>query len=249
MLRKRLIFLLGLAIALLLIPNIKVSAQSESLVHNQEELLESLNNKDITNIVLANDINTTQKINITRKVTIDGSNHTLKYVGTFGEEKSSDNKIWSGIYLIQVYKTIVTVKDIKLTGGNAAILVNGGTVKLLGNIDVSGNGFGGIELSQGKGVTNQSRMIIDDDTNLVNTTETSTTPTMWVPSDSKDAVVEMAGILKTVKKGEELSLIEIENLFTTENPETSDNLNLLALFGLSGLTLFYISYKNLKKEL
>ncbi len=249
MLKKRWILLLGIILGILLIPNIKVSAQTESIVHNQEEFLDALKNKEVTTIILGNDIETTQKINITREVTVDGDNHTMKYVGTFGEAKSTDNKVWGGIYLLQIYKTIATVKDIKLTGGNAAILVNGGTVKLLGNVDVSGNGFGGIELSQGKGVTNQSRMIIDEDTNLVNTTESSDTPTMWVPSDSKDAVVEMDGELKLIKSGAELSLNEIENLFSEPSPETSDKLNLIIMFGIMGIALLSVSLYHVKKGL
>lgn len=249
MLKKRWILLLAIIIGLLVIPNIKVSALTESVVHDQAEFLEALQNKEVSTIILGNDIETTQKINITRQVTVDGDNHTMKYVGTFGEEKSSDNKVWGGIYLLQIYKTVATVKDIKLTGGNAAILVNGGTVKLLGNVDVSGNGFGGIELSQGKGVTNQSRMIIDDDTNLVNTTETADTPTMWVPSDSKDAVVEMDGELKTIKSGAELSLTEIESLFSEVSPETSDKLNIIIMFGIMGMALLFFSVSHYKKNL
>ena len=112
MLKKRWILLLGIIIGLLVIPNIKVSALTESVVHDQAEFLEALQNKEVSTIILGNDIETTQKINITRQVTVDGDNHAMKYVGTFGEEKSSDNKVWGGIYLLQIYKTVATVKEI-----------------------------------------------------------------------------------------------------------------------------------------
>lgn len=247
MVKKRWIFLFTYFLTLLLICTIKASAQTQSIVHDQDELLEALDNKEVTTIILGNDINTTQKINITRTVTIDGDNHTMKYVGTFGDEKSTDNKVWGGIYLLQIYKTIATVKDIKLTGGNAAILVNGGTVKLLGNVDISGNGFGGIELSQGKNVTNQSRLVLDDDTNIVNTTESNDAPSLWIPSDSKDAIIEIDGTLKLVKSGEELSLENIEDLFTTENPETSDPIYIPILLSCLGIISCGLYYKKAKE--
>ena len=123
-----------------------VNALSKT-VKNQEELKSALNNKDIDTIILDSDINTTEKINITRPIYLDGKNHTIKYVGKFGE--SDDFTVWAGIYVLQVYKTTATIKDIKLTGGNAGLLINGSVVKLEGIIDVSGNGFGGIELGKG----------------------------------------------------------------------------------------------------
>ena len=61
-------------------------------------------------------------------MTIDGNGYTMKYVGTFGQAGSTDNTTWGGIYWLQVYNTNATIKDIKLTGGNAALLVNGSNV-------------------------------------------------------------------------------------------------------------------------
>jgi hypothetical protein len=83
-------------------------------------------------------------------VTINGNNKTITFTG--------DETGWQGNYVLHVYNTTgVTIKDIKLTGGDAALLVNGSEVTLTGAIDVSGNEFGGIESSKGVGVENQSK--------------------------------------------------------------------------------------------
>ncbi len=245
--KRLLIFFISIA----LIPIIKVNAQTQVNVTNQQQLKDALNNKEVTDIKLSNDIETTEKINITRSVNIDGNNHTIKYVGTFGKENSNDNTIWSGIYILQVYKTSATIKDIKLTGGNAALLVNGSDVKLEGTIDVSGNGFGGIELGQGKDVTTTVKISLSDNTNIVNTTESNNRPTMWVPDDSDDAIIQMNGITKIIKKGEELTLAEIEELFEDvpqENPKTSDNIILNIILSIIGLINFIIVYINFSKK-
>ena len=61
---------------------------------------------------------------------------------------------WQGLYGIQIYRTSgVTLRNISATNGNAGILINGSEVALEGTVDVSGNTFGGIELSKGSGVT------------------------------------------------------------------------------------------------
>ena len=107
-------------------------------------------------------------------------------------------------------------------GGNAALLVNGGTVKLEGTIDVSENGFGGIELGQGKGVTETVKLEMDNSTNIVNRTEDNERPTLWVPDDSKAAEVSYNGQIQTITPGKELALDELlEEFNIEENPETS----------------------------
>ena len=138
-----------LLLAIFIIPVIQVEAKEDTItVNNQQELKDALANDEISTIILGQDIETTEKINIMRPVTIDGNHKTIRYTGTFGSSQSSDNTVWGGIYVLQVYRTSATIRNIKLTGGNAALLINGSTVKLEGTIDVSGNGFGGIELGK-----------------------------------------------------------------------------------------------------
>ncbi len=222
-----------------------VYALDSKVVNNQEELKEALSDSKITTITLGSNIDTTEKINITRPVTIDGAGYTIRYVGKFGSSQSSSNTVWGGIYVLHFYKTTGTLRNIKLTGGNAGLLINGSQVKLEGIIDVSGNGFGGIELGKGSGVTNSSHAILDSDTKLVNTTESSDNPTLWVPKDTDDSILEIDGVKQELEAGNELSLDEIIELFDIEeNPETSDPIIIYSItFILSILTLIFIKQK------
>ena len=235
----KLLFALILTITLSI--TFSVNAATSKTVNNQSELKEALNDSSISTIILGSDIETTEKINIMRPVTIDGANHTIKYVGTFGSSNSNSNTVWGGIYVLQVYKTEATIKDIKLTGGNAALLINGSTVTLEGKIDVSGNGFGGIELGKGSNVDTAPYLILADNSEIINTTETSDKPTIWVPADTEGAMIEIDGIRFDLEKGEELTLQEINDLANSvENPETNDPIILHITFLI--LTVILSSY-------
>ncbi len=89
---------------------------------------------------------------------------------------------WKGIYGIQVYNTTAILENVKTTGGNAGIEVNGSNVTLKGIIDVSGNDIGGIEVSQGEDVSEDSQLTIDEDAELKNSSESATNPTAWLIS-------------------------------------------------------------------
>ena len=230
-------FLLLTILTLALIPTLNVNAATSKTVNNEAELKEALNDSNVSTIILGSNIETTEKINIMRDVTIDGNNKTIKYVGTFGKNQSSDNTVWGGIYVLQIYKSNVTLKNIKLTGGNAGLLINGGHATFVGRIDVSGNGFGGIELGKGSGVTSSPTLTISDDAEIINTTETADAPTLWVPSDTNGAVIEIGNTQFELNSGEELTLDEINELEETiENPETGDSLILNIIF----LSIFVI---------
>ena len=206
---------------LLIVPFTTVFAESRT-VTDQDTLKAALGDSEVDTILLGDDINTTEKINIIRPVKIDGNGHTIRYIGKFGDEQSTSNKVWGGIYVLQVYRTNATIKDIKLMGGNAALLVNGGSVKLEGTIDVSENGFGGIELGQGKGVEETVKLELDKDTNIVNRTEDKERPTLWVPDDSQAATLVMDGKTETISTGKELTLTQVEEMFgIQDSPETS----------------------------
>ncbi len=212
-----------------------LKALTSITVNDETELLNALKDEKYDTIELGKDINTTQKINITREVTIDGHNHTLKYTGKFNG--TDDFKTWAGIYVLQVYKVSATIKDIKLTGGNAGLLINGADVELAGTIDVSGNGFGGIELGQGVDVKTTPKIELDKDVNLVNTTETKDSPTLW--ADETTGTIEVDGMTQALNDGEDLSVSEIETIFNMQdNPMTSDNIVLYFLLtGILSITL------------
>ncbi len=247
MFKKFNIFIGIILLAIFLTPTTLVNAASSSSVHNEAELKQALTNESISNIVLANDIETTEKINILRPVTIDGANHTIKYIGTFGKDNSKDNTIWGGIYVLQVYKTNATIKNIKLTGGNAGLLINGSTVKFEGTIDVSSNGFGGIELGKGNNVTTTPSLILDGNSKIINTTESASRPTIWVPKDTSLAILEINGVRFNLDANEELTIDLINELANTiENPNTSDSLMGYLFFIVLPLSLVYFITKKIK---
>ena len=239
--------LMILLLTIFIIPIVHVEAKTDTMtVNNQQELKDALANDEISTIILGQDIETTEKINIMRPVTIDGNHKTIRYTGSFGSSQSSDNTVWGGIYVLQVYKTSATIRNIKLTGGNAALLVNGSTVKLEGTIDVSGNGFGGIELGKGSNVTEESRLVLDDNTTIINTTESSDKPSIWVPDDADNAVIEKDGIEQKLPAGEELSMDEVQDLFQVQdNPSTSDPILSYAILGIFGFTGIVYTYRKL----
>ena len=242
--------LLLFVLTITLSTTLNVKAATSKTVNNQAELKEALNDSNISTIILGSDIETTEKINIMRDVTIDGNNKTIKYVGKFGSSSSSDNTVWGGIYVLQIYKTNVTLKNIKLTGGNAGLLINGGHATFVGKIDVSGNGFGGIELGKGSGVTEAPALTITDNAEIINTTESADKPTIWVPADTDGAVIEIGNTEFELNSGEELTLDEINELEESiENPETNDSL-LLNIFFLSIFVILssYAFNKILNKE-
>ena len=87
------------------VPMISVHAEEGvAVVKNEEELLAALADKSVTTIQLADNITTTAKVNIIRDVTIDGQNHKITLSG--------DHTAWDSTYVIQVYKSNVTLKNI-----------------------------------------------------------------------------------------------------------------------------------------
>lgn len=262
--------ILGILVLSLLILPFRVSARTET-VNTEEELTNALNSDDVTTIELGQSIDITETIVVSKEKTIDGKNHTLKYVGLF-KGGSSDNTVWGnntngrGVYIIQVYNTKATIKDIKLTGGNAGLLINGSDVKLEGNIDVSGNGFGGIELGQGSGISSVPNVEMNN-VKLINDSESTEKPTIWLdaPEDVIDKItvtVDGKKLDTAVVDGKVNVYLDKNNLpadnneDTNEdtnqdlpntpvddeitNPETNDNLWLYALisFGAIGILIY-----------
>ncbi|MEG2460409.1 MAG: hypothetical protein RSB87_04775, partial [Clostridia bacterium] len=94
-------------------------------VTTEAEFKAALANSAITTINLKGDIEVTEKINISNKpnLTINGNNKTMKMT-------MQDNTKWESTkaYVLQAYKSVVTIQNIKLTGANAGLLVNGSTV-------------------------------------------------------------------------------------------------------------------------
>ncbi|BBH23452.1 hypothetical protein Back11_47970 [Paenibacillus baekrokdamisoli] len=164
-------------------------------VENSEELKTALENLTKTTIKVTADFSTAEKIIVSRAVTINGGNHAVTFTG---------NAVgWNGNYVFQVYNVTgeTVFKNIKVTGADAAILVNGSNVTLTGTVDVSGNEFGGIELGKGVGVNSQPLLNIAGAT-FTNSSEKYGQPTVW--EDGVDANRVTGGTLTKVPKGSQL---------------------------------------------
>ena len=149
-----------------------VTAANVSEVANLTEFNAALANTAITTINVTASFETTEKIIVSRAVTINGGSKMIKFTG--------DKAGWQGNYVMQVYNTKgVNIDNIKLIGGDSALLLNGSDVTLTGRIDVSGNEYGGIEVSRGTAVELQNSTLTVTGT-LVNGTEAYSLPTIWL---------------------------------------------------------------------
>lgn len=93
------------------------------------------------------------------------------------------NEDWSSTYGIQVYNGTYTIKNCTAKGCNGGILVNSATATLEGTIDVSGNEFGGIEVSKGSASGLGNATLNINGATIINTTEAYKKPTIWTDGE------------------------------------------------------------------
>ena len=176
-------------------------------VEDADGLQTAINDEAVDFIRLTEDISATESLTITRDVIINGQGHSItapmsaKQVITVlpaaarqGEgriEISNMNvaftgpapETWQGLYGIQIYRADdVVLRNLTASNGNAGILVNGSGVTLGGTIDVSGNTFGGIEVSKGEGVDTMPHLT-GTVSGIRNTSEAVMKPTIWTDGD------------------------------------------------------------------
>lgn len=172
-------------------------------------------------VYLNKDVESDKPVIITKSVTIDGNEHTLSFTGLEDVDSTEDDGLifkqtdtdinaevkdltvdaglkdpetWVGTYAIHVYNATATLENVTATGGNGGILVNGSDVTLEGTVDVSGNGFGGIEVSKGQGLENDPELNADG-AEIINTTEAYLLPTIW--EDGVEDTVTASDLIKT----------------------------------------------------
>lgn len=152
------------------------SNETTAVVTDQAGLVAAAANQNITAISIKSSIALNQKLSFSgRSVSVDGNGNTIKFNG--------DQAGWQGNYVVQAYKNIMSFKNLTLTGGDAGLYVNGATVALQGVMTVSGNEFGGIEVSRGSNV--ETPAVLDaSKANLVNSTEAFKQPTVWTDQAS-----------------------------------------------------------------
>lgn len=189
-----------------------------------EELTDAISDPEVKIITVTGEITADDVLSIDRSVTIRGNidarseNAGITFDNTDGieivnagnvvledlEVKVINNQIgWQGIYGIQAYGTSdVTLRNVSVTGADGGILVNGAETTLDGIVDVSGNEFGGIEVSKGVGVETMPKLKGTSE-NLKNDNESSSNPTVWIDkvSELTAAVVEVTG-LNSAESGE-----------------------------------------------
>lgn len=90
---------------------------------------------------------------------------------------------WSSTYGIQVYNGTYTIKNCTAKGCNGGILINSSTATLEGIIDVSGNAFGGIEVSKSSSPELPNATLNINGATIVNTTEEYAKPTIWTDGE------------------------------------------------------------------
>ena len=174
---------------------------TKAIVSSTEALVKAMSNPEVKNIKLASDI-VVEHGNITfeREMTFDGNGKKI----TFNEsgknlvftkdskiknvviENTADNTEWNSNYGIQVYNGKYTVENLKVSGCNAGLLVNGSECILSGAVDVSGNTFGGIEVSNGEHPAMDAKLVIKN--RIKNNSESYKRPTVWI--DSENATVK-----------------------------------------------------------
>ena len=98
--------------------------------------------------------------------------------------RGKESGAWSSAYALQVYVSNgIVLENVTLTKGDGGLLVNGSTVTVKCKLNVSNNIFGGIEIGKGKDVTSDSILTLDTGAEIINTSETLNTPTVWIEQE------------------------------------------------------------------
>lgn len=222
--------------------------ESVAVTDNYEDIKNAVANEEVQLIKLSGDIETTEALNITRDVSIDGQGNTLTVdasnknaiVINAADTTRADGEIsisninitftgeapvdWRGAYGINLYRAAnVKLRDISVSNGNAGVLINGSSVTLEGVVDVSNNTFGGIEVSKGVDVT-EAPYISGDVSNLKNDSEAVSKPTVWTDGEDVGADrVNVTGLtaVENAKTNQNHFFINPENASATVNDADS----------------------------
>lgn len=167
-------------------------------VNTSEEFVAAANDPTINEISIKSAFDITEQISINHPIKVNGNNYQLTSalqgsiivflvageLNNFNLSITSDNSAWTSTYGVQFYTGEYKVADCAITGGNAAILVNGSTVDLLNSLNVSGNTFGGIEVSKGTADNLTAGILNINGASIANTTEVYKKPTIWIDGNT-----------------------------------------------------------------
>lgn len=134
-----------------------------------KELKAAISNPKVKTIQINKNIKLTETLKISSEKHIHGNGYTL--TADF-RGKGNDS------YALEFDKTVGSISNIKITGADTALSINGSTVTLSGTIDVSGNKLVGIIISKGsKSAKHQPKLDITKAT-LLNRDEANNKPTI-----------------------------------------------------------------------
>ena len=185
-----------------------------------------MDNPKIKTISLTGNFSTATAVTVARAVDIDGQDHTITFTNT-GQNfvvtgngatvhnlnivNTADTETWSSTYGIQFYNGTYDIHDISATGGNAGILINSSVATIGDNVDVSGNVFGGIEVSKSSNPDMPAAQATINSV-ITNTTEAYGKPTVWTDGDNA-TVVDNTGMTANgeVKAGQVQYYLNEEN--------------------------------------
>lgn len=140
-----------------------------AIVNNQGELEDAIANQEITTIKIGQNFEVDKSIVISRELVIDGQDNTITKSGTPTYVSGGDN------YIFKIYPVVagseVIVKNIALTNSMGAIIVGPNTKATVDHVDLTGNVWGGIEVS------GKTSLVA---TNLTMTDEAYAKPVIWV---------------------------------------------------------------------
>lgn len=141
-------------------------------VADLDDFKAAVSNTTIRTINVTSDFSTAEELLVSRPVTINGNGHSITFTG--------DEADWQGNYVLQIYNTTgVAISNIKLSGADGGLLVNASAVTLTGDIDVSYNEFGGIEVSKGTAEGLSDPIFTATSASFTNTSEIYGQPTIW----------------------------------------------------------------------
>ena len=233
--------------------SIKVSSLDELKYALTLDYVEEINiTKNITDVA--------ERIVIDRKVEVNGNGNKITFTSAVNEaaygsrhgilvnaddvtitdlvvemDANTNDLTWTGTYGIQVFESKgVILNNITATKADGGLFANDSTVTLTGTITLSGNEFGGMEVSNGTATLNAKGATI------VNTSERYAQPTIW--TDSENAVVNSNLISAKIRDGQKQYYLEeanttlnnIEDFKVALSIKTINTLNIGANF--TGLT-------------
>ena len=207
----------------------------EKGVKNEAELKEALSKlKNGGEILIGKDFEAAGTIIITNadipsgvwEFVINGQGNTI-------DLKMPENETESVLYFDKTDPLVdITLKNIKLTGGNAGIHVDSSCIILDGSVDLSGNTIGGVRVS-GEDEYNAAKITINENARLLqDEKEKDGKPFLWL--DNKDVVAKIFDNSKTLtaktitKDGHDQTHYFFRSFYEVKNLEELKN-NLRAL--------------------